>query len=266
MFFRSSIQRTKEEASFFSKERINALSDGIFAIAMTLLVLDIRLPEGLDPSHLDKFYKEISGLFPLFLSYIISFMVSAGYWGLHHRLMTHIERIDASFTRWSLFFLFWITLLPVSSNFFGQWASVPLMVGFYAANMAACGIALSMLAFHAASGQLLVDDEGEQAIVKRIGWRTLAAASAFGLSILVLLLPDGIHWVYYVWLLFPFMAHIIRFFEQYLIDPVRAIFKGRQKVSEIASTGPDISSPNERVSIQPQSMSPDQEKTHVQNE
>jgi len=101
------------------KGRIEALTDGIFAVAMTLLVLDLRLPEarGLDDAGLRS---ALVALLPKLESYVISFLVLCVFWLGHHRLMHLVRGVDHLFLWRNLLFILFITFVPFTTSLMGE--------------------------------------------------------------------------------------------------------------------------------------------------
>ncbi|MCL2714170.1 MAG: TMEM175 family protein [Alphaproteobacteria bacterium] len=104
-------------------ERLNAFSDGVIAILITIMVLELRVPHGAEPADLVP-------LIPVFLSYILSFTYIAIYWNNHHHLMHASAAVDG-LTLWSnIHLLFWLSLIPFATGWMGQnnFARVPTAV------------------------------------------------------------------------------------------------------------------------------------------
>ena len=95
------------------KERIEIFSDGIFAITITIMVLELKVPHEADLSVLKN-------LSPIFLSYVLSFINVGIFWNHHHHLFQVVEFIDGKVLWANAHFLFWITLLPFSSGWMGE--------------------------------------------------------------------------------------------------------------------------------------------------
>jgi len=95
------------------KGRIEIFSDGVFAITITIMVLELKVPHEADLSVL-------KALLPIFLSYILSFINVGIFWNHHHHLFQVVEFIDGKVLWANLHFLFWITLLPFSSGWMGE--------------------------------------------------------------------------------------------------------------------------------------------------
>jgi uncharacterized membrane protein len=109
------MNETPAISSFLSKHRIEALIDGIFAVVMTLLVIDLRLPEhatGLDEAAIRRMLVE---LFPNFESWVISFVVLAIFWVASHRLFAYVRHLDGTLVRWTMLMLAGASLLPFAA-------------------------------------------------------------------------------------------------------------------------------------------------------
>ena len=116
------------------KGRIEALTDGIFAVAMTLLVLDLRLPDALALAAIDDagLRAALLTLLPKLESYVISFLVLCVFWLGHHRLMHLVRGVDHLFLWRNLLFILFITFVPFSTSLMGQYRSLddaPLVYG-----------------------------------------------------------------------------------------------------------------------------------------
>lgn len=96
-------------------ERIMAFSDGVFAIAITLLVLNISLP-----SHVHDLPRALSDLFPEYLSYAMSFLVIGIIWAQHHAIFGLIRRTDHVFLLINIVFLMWLAFLPFPAHVLGE--------------------------------------------------------------------------------------------------------------------------------------------------
>ncbi|HWV51441.1 TMEM175 family protein [Pseudorhodoplanes sp.] len=132
-----------------SKTRLDALSDAMFGVAMTLLVIDIRLPEAFDPKSGAELLHAVGELRSKFLVYLITFFVVGLRWFSSSRLAAGQETVTGQFARWTLLHLFLITCLPFSTMLIGRYAELAPSVWIYAANMALAAlvsIRLNMIA------------------------------------------------------------------------------------------------------------------------
>ena len=117
------------------KSRIAALVDGIFAVAMTLLVLDLRLPEGVKLTSDSEAWHQLVDLRGRFATYILSFVVLGIFWIAHHSLFHFVSRVDRNLLWLNLLFLLFITLLPFSTNLLSGNAPLHVPVAVYGANL-----------------------------------------------------------------------------------------------------------------------------------
>lgn len=118
-------------------ERLTALSDGIFAIAMTLLVLDVRVPPGLSP---EGFRDSVVDVLPDLGAYALSFMILAAFWRDHRRIMELVPRFDTLPLRFALIWLGAIALIPFPTSLLSEYASEPLAVAVYASAVSATNL------------------------------------------------------------------------------------------------------------------------------
>jgi uncharacterized membrane protein len=145
-------------------DRIVNLSDGVFAIAITILVLDIRLPDGLSPTELPA---QVLALGPKYLSYVISFLVLTVYWQAHHRVFKPITGYDRTLVWLNFLFLMAVAFLPFPTSLLGEYSREQVSVVIYAANAAVASLLLVTISWYATSGHRLVapdlvDDEAER--------------------------------------------------------------------------------------------------------
>jgi len=110
------------------KSRIAALVDGIFAVAMTLLVLDLKLPEGVKLSNDAEVWRQLVELNNHFSNYVLSFIVLGVFWIAHHSLFHFVRRVNRGLLWFNLLFLLFITLLPFSTNLLSGHSSLHIPV------------------------------------------------------------------------------------------------------------------------------------------
>jgi uncharacterized membrane protein len=122
----------------FPKSRIDALTDGIFAFAMTLLVLELRLPSDAAIHDSAALIAQLRGLWPQYLAYLISFFVLGAQWRGSIELRRP-EEVSRDVLAWSIAYLFFITSVPFSTSVVGRYGDLPPAVWLYAANMIVIG-------------------------------------------------------------------------------------------------------------------------------
>jgi uncharacterized membrane protein len=124
----------------FPRHRFDALTDGLFGVAMTLLVLEVRLPDGADPHTTRELLDLLAGLSPKFWPYVLSFAVLGARWrDLVKGRSSHGE-VSRRYINWGLAYLLLVTLVPFTTMVLGQFASIPPAVWLYSANLAGMGI------------------------------------------------------------------------------------------------------------------------------
>jgi len=122
-------------AVYLSKHRIEGLTDGIFAVAMTLLVIELKLGEHGAITNAGQLQHALVALLPKGLAWIISFFVLAFFWLGHHRLFQHVRHVDARMLWANIGMLCAASLMPFSSALVGEHAGAFVSQCFYAGNM-----------------------------------------------------------------------------------------------------------------------------------
>lgn len=113
-----------------------ALSDGVFAIAMTLLALDITLPAGLDAAGFDE---ALSDVMPNVWAYALSFLVVAAFWRGHHQIFRYVRDVDGTVIKLALLGLGLIALMPFPTTLLAEYGDLPEAVAVYSGAVAATG-------------------------------------------------------------------------------------------------------------------------------
>jgi uncharacterized membrane protein len=125
--------------------RLLALSDGVFAIAMTLLALDLRLPGlGTDPSDA-QLRHALGDDWRAYLAFVISFLVVAGYWGVHRRAMRAVRTIGTRLISHTVPVLFLVAALPFPASVLASHGDLPSALAFYSAFNVVANLALLRL-------------------------------------------------------------------------------------------------------------------------
>jgi uncharacterized membrane protein len=118
--------------------RIEAFSDGVIAILITIMVLELKAPHDPTPTSL-------ASLWPTFFAYLLSFIIIAIYWVNHHHLLHLVSRVDAAILWANMNMLFWISLIPWATVYLGDNHALPFPVGLYAGVSAAGAISFYLL-------------------------------------------------------------------------------------------------------------------------
>ena len=107
-----------------TKERLEAFSDGVIAILITIMVLELKIPEGATPEAL-------RGMLPAFLSYVLSFVYLGIYWVNHHHMLRVTERVNGRILWANLHLLFWLSLVPAATAWLGEHPEAELPTAVY---------------------------------------------------------------------------------------------------------------------------------------
>jgi uncharacterized membrane protein len=126
--------------------RLLALSDGVFAIAMTLLALELHLPDLGEHATDAQVRHALGHEWHSYLAFVISFFVVANYWLSHRRALRHVDQLTAAITRRTLFVLLLVAAVPFPTSVLANYGSEPSSLAFYAAfNLVAGGALLRVL-------------------------------------------------------------------------------------------------------------------------
>ncbi len=125
------------------QSRLDQLSDGIFAIVMTILVFEIRVPSFFGIVTEQQLIHSLINMYPVFMSYLLSFSLLFTYWRSHHLIASVLAKnIDPRFSNLNGVFLFFVALVPFSSHFLGQYSNYETAIIFFALNIILIGISL----------------------------------------------------------------------------------------------------------------------------
>ena len=116
---------TREDGGLMSAGRMEAFSDGVIAIIITIMVLELKAPEEASAHGL-------LATWPIFLSYALSFTIVAIYWVNHHHLLKTCTKIDHRTLWLNIHWLFWLSLFPVTTAYMGETRGAPFAIAIYA--------------------------------------------------------------------------------------------------------------------------------------
>lgn len=146
----------KQGNAGLATSRIEALTDGIFAFAMTLLVLDLQLPDGTPTAGVDL-YKLLLGQSDRFFNYFLSFVLLAVFWVVHNQHFHHIKKSDTKLLWINIFLLMFIVLMPFSTSLVGDYDNNTVAEAAFALNMFVIGALFLANWAYATLGFRLVD-------------------------------------------------------------------------------------------------------------
>jgi uncharacterized membrane protein len=188
-------------------DRLLALSDGVVAIALTLLVLQLTVPSNLaHPDSASDLATQLAKDSDQLISYVISFYVIAHFWLIHHRVFRQLSAQQEGLAWWNFAFLFTITIMPFTSDLLGKYASNPLAVDIFAVNLMVASLATTATLELGRRRGLLID--GSDSLTRRAG--QLRAAG----TVVIMLGSMGLAWwntdlAKFSWLLLGVSARLV---------------------------------------------------------
>lgn len=181
-------------------DRLLTLSDGVVAIAITLLVLQLTVPSPAALTHPDSASELAAQLgkdADQLVSYVISFYVIAQFWLVHHRVFRRITGQQEGLAWWNFAFLFTITIMPFTSDLLGKFSANPLAIDIFAANLLLATVATQLTVIYGSRRDLVTPQTAQQTRAAR--YRVAASIFVIGLSIVLAWVnPDAAK---YCWLL-----------------------------------------------------------------
>lgn len=179
-----------------SKGRLEAFSDGVFAVIITIMVLNMNVPRGAD-------FKALMLVTPVFLSYVMSYIYVGIYWNNHHHLLHASERVTGGILWANLALLFFLSLAPFTTAWMGENHYAPLPVALYGVVLLFAGIAYFILT------RSLIAHHGKNSVLaKSIGndWKGTVSLVIYAVAIPLAFIRPGISCAGYafvalIWLL-----------------------------------------------------------------
>jgi uncharacterized membrane protein len=180
-------------------ERLIMFTDGIFAIAITLLALEIRVPDLENTADLGQ---AIINLLPSIFVFALCFAIVAIFWLAHNTMFRHIERSDSRFMGLCLVYLMLIAFLPVPAGTLGRYGSQSPAVMFFAVTMLLVAVVELVIWKYASFNKQLMNPHVSDAQIKSTTWRTTYVIIVFGVSILIALVSPLVAMLSWMLLLF----------------------------------------------------------------
>lgn len=139
------------------KNRLEAFSDGVLAIIITIMVLELKVPEGYE-------FKDLHELTPKFLSYVLSFIYLAIYWNNHHHLMHTVSKVTSGILWGNMNLLFWLSLIPFTTSWMGEHIDQCDPMSLYGFNLLMAAISYWIL-----TNRIIASDGNNSLLLKAIG-------------------------------------------------------------------------------------------------
>ena len=121
-----------------SSGRLEAFTDGVIAILITIMVLELKVPHGTD-------WASLGGTVPVLLTYVLSFVYLGIYWSNHHHMLHMTDRVSGGVLWANLHLLFWLSLVPFATSWMGENHYAPVPTALYGAILLLCGFAYFIL-------------------------------------------------------------------------------------------------------------------------
>jgi uncharacterized membrane protein len=121
-----------------NSDRLNAFSDGVIAILITILVLELKIPQGTD-------WSALRGMVPIFLTYVLSFIFLAIYWNNHHHMLALTDTVTGGILWANTHLLFWLSLIPFVTGWMGENHFAPIPTALYGVVLMFAGVAYFVL-------------------------------------------------------------------------------------------------------------------------
>jgi uncharacterized membrane protein len=192
----------------YGLQRLVFFSDAVFAIAITLLAFNIKLPE--IPKNLigDLLTKEIIGLLPKFAFYALSFLIIGSFWMTHHKMFQYIKKYDDAFIFLNILSLMFIAAVPIPTSIMGEYIMYKQSLVLYASYMAITSLILGSVRFYASYKKFFEDEKYKLYFTVR----SLIATSIFILSIpLIYIISNNASFVWISIFIFQFTWRKIYF-------------------------------------------------------
>jgi uncharacterized membrane protein len=166
-------QSEHREPETIGRGRVEALSDGVFAIVVTLLVLEIKVPHVAEPASMAELGRALWTLAPKFTSWVISFVTVCVIWLNHHRLFTAVSRMDHGLFWLNANLLLWTSFIPFPTALMGDYPTSNLAVSFYGLVMFLMALAFVLLRVHILRHADLVHEHVDRAAFRKGTWYSI---------------------------------------------------------------------------------------------
>jgi uncharacterized membrane protein len=173
---------TSDHSTINNTARVEALSDGIFAVAMTLLVLSLQVPHGVPIPELPA---RILAMWPRLVAFLLSFIIVGYYWVGHSIVFVSILRTDRALQWFNLAFLICVVLVPLSADLLASYPDSQFAVRVYGANIILIGMAQFATWSYASRYHRLTSESLDPAFIRLMTIRTIAMPVISVISIVV---------------------------------------------------------------------------------
>jgi uncharacterized membrane protein len=196
-----------------TKSRLETLNDGIFAFAMTLLVISLSIPDKVAHAPSNEYIASfLVSLRPELFNYVIAFLILGSFWYTHHIQLHPVQTLDRTYIWLNILTLFFVALVPFSTSLSGDFSEVPLAAIVFEMNLLAIGIGLLAQWEYASKEHGLLRKSINPALTGRIRRRGIITPVVSVIAIIIAL--TGNTWSLATYLLIPFGAAFVRILEK----------------------------------------------------
>ena len=153
-----------------NKGRLEAFSDGVIAILITIMVLEMKVPHGED-------LQALLPVVPVFLSYVLSFIYLGIYWNNHHHMLQTVQRVTGPMLWANLHLLFWLSLIPFATGWMGENHFAPVPTALYGVVLLMAALAYNLLEW------LIIRSQGADSLLRKAVagqvWKEKASAACY---------------------------------------------------------------------------------------
>lgn len=151
----------------FNKNRVETFSDGIFAIIITLLVLEIKVPHIHTADSASELMIALAGLLPKFTGWIISFFTIAVIWVNHHKIFKQLKHLDHGIFWWNAFLLLWTSFIPFPTAVLGDYPGNTASIILYGLVMSLMALGFTLMRFYALRHNGLLEEAVDTALFRK---------------------------------------------------------------------------------------------------
>jgi len=196
--------------SHLTKGRLEALSDGIFAFAMTLLVIGLSVPDKATLVPTNTYALQVLlALYSSFMHYVLAFLILGAFWLTQHMQFHSVRTPDKLFTWINLVTLMFVALLPFSASFSGAFSNVPVGAMVFETNLLLIGLGISLQWWYATNDHRLTESTLKPAYIRKVHFRNLVVPAVSIAGIMFAL--AGSTWSTAIYMTLPFVFYGVEY-------------------------------------------------------
>jgi uncharacterized membrane protein len=181
---------SKNNYDFLTPKDLKTFSDAIFAFAITLLAIDIRVQAITGNISAGQLNSELINLIPRLIGFVLTFFIGCLYWISYHRILHFVKKLDGRMVLLNILFLMFVVLLPFPNDLLGRYVSFAISAIIEAIILASMGIVSGLMWIYASSNHRLIDNKLSDEFIKKLTLRLFVAPAVFIISIpLTFILP-----------------------------------------------------------------------------